>query len=520
MAREKQRLGEERAGKGWRYRKMHGGKTWTSKVYRTLTRRTRAEAWQNFVEFREQQRDERQTALLSLLKPDGETHDEEAIKASGLSPIDASREVFRQLTIVDLRKFADLCRQMGDQEAVEDLLSKVQIMEDNKDLSLTALEKIYKYIREFPVWKLAERSLPRIRESQNASLNAKVLADEYVESYHDKAKRQQGSYGQYGLVKRGLAVFTEWFGSNRSMETFDQQEWKRFSESLKKRCDSKEFSPTTAHDYQKISAAFLRHLGSEIPELATFRTLNLSSSVHHISPERREPVTLTIEEVKALLDNSNDRTRLYLLLMLNCAMYQQDISDLMASEIDFENGRVIRPRSKTKKAKKANQEPFRFNWLLWPTTYGLLCTLAKRDGVALLNTQDNRLVTHAEASRRDTVRSAYRRVVDKLKKRGVLPKGWNKTLKLLRKTGTNIIAACPDPDTSAFYNVYLNHSTVAQNHYLTGGRPHAKFDEAVRYIGEHLGQYPAEEPSAVASTAEPKTKPPRRKSKSRSVRGS
>jgi len=82
--------------------------------------------------------------------------------------------------------------------------------------------------------------------------------------------------------------------------------------------------------------------------------------------------------------------------------------------------------------------------------------------------------------------------VRKLKKRGLLPKQWGKTLKSLRKTGANLIAECPDPDISTFYNHYLNHSTVPQNHSLASGRPHAKFDEAVRYIGQQLGQYPAD----------------------------
>lgn len=514
MAREKQRLGVERAGTGWRYRKMYGGKTWTSKVYPSLTRQTKAEAWQNFVEFRQRHSVAQRPGLLSFFKPDGVTLDEEAIKASGLPARAVSREVIRQLCVAAYKSFADLVSHAGDHEGSEEALSKARFLESDETMSLSDLFTTYQHISTFPAWKITAHSLPRIRGRRDASLNAKVLADEYVESYRDKAKREQGSHGQYGLVKRGLTVFTDWFGSNRSMETFDQQEWKRFSESLKKRCDSKEFSSTTAHNYQKVVASFLRHLGSEITELATFRTLNLSSSVHQISPERKEPVTFTPDEVKALLDNSCERTRLYLLLMLNCAMYQQDISDLMASEIDFANGRIIRPRSKTKKANKTNRVPFRFNWLLWPTTSDLLSTLAKRDGVALPNKEGNRLVTHAEKSRRDTVRSAYRRVVDKLKRRKILPKEWNKTLKMLRKTGTNIIAACPDPDTSTFYNQYLNHSTVAQNHYLAGGKPHAKFDEAVRYIGEQLGQYRADtQPVIQVNTDDEAPRTPRRKTK-------
>ncbi len=203
---------------------------------------------------------------------------------------------------------------------------------------------------------------------------------------------------------------------------------------------------------------------------------------------RKEPVTFSLEEVRTLLEHATERTRLYLLLMLNCAMYQQDISDLKASEIDFANGRIIRARSKTRKARRTADQPFEFNWLLWKPTLELLRKYAAGNGVALQSANGSSLVTHTPKSRNDAIRSAYQRLVQKLKKKGDLPADWKKTLKSLRKTGANIVSQCPTPEIAAFFLQYLNQSKVAQGHYLQSGQPNARFDEAVRYIGQQLGQ--------------------------------
>jgi hypothetical protein len=44
---------------------------------------------------------------------------------------------------------------------------------------------------------------------------------------------------------------------------------------------------------------------------------------------------------------ASDRTKLYILLMLNCGMTQQDISDLLVTEVDWAAGAITRKRSKS-----------------------------------------------------------------------------------------------------------------------------------------------------------------------------
>ena len=171
--------------------------------------------------------------------------------------------------------------------------------------------------------------------------------------------------------------------------------------------------------------------------------------------------------------------------MLNCAMYQGDIADLNHKEIDWEKGRIIRPRTKT--ARQAlttgKGEPYRCNWALWSTTWKLFQQHANREGICLLSNDGNPLIVNQTNARTDTIRSAYVRLVKKLKNRKLLSADWNKTLKQFRKTGANLIQSSELHGQS--YSMYLNHS-VAKQSYLTSGKPVPTFDAAIRWLGEQI----------------------------------
>ncbi len=65
--------------------------------------------------------------------------------------------------------------------------------------------------------------------------------------------------------------------------------------------------------------------------------------------------TFTAEEVRGLLaacDGFSERTKLYLLLMLNCGMYQNDIAELHADEVNWSKGTLTRARSKTRERQR------------------------------------------------------------------------------------------------------------------------------------------------------------------------
>ena len=60
--------------------------------------------------------------------------------------------------------------------------------------------------------------------------------------------------------------------------------------------------------------------------------------------------------------------------------------------------------------------------------------------------------------RHDKIRSAYCRVIRKLKAKKSLPESWNKTLKQLRKTGANVLEKLNDH--ANFDEVFLDHVAV------------------------------------------------------------
>ena len=62
------------------------------------------------------------------------------------------------------------------------------------------------------------------------------------------------------------------------------------------------------------------------------------------------------------------RTKLYLLLMLNAGMYQADVSDLGADEVNWQAGTITRKRSKRWKAVGSMSVTYK----LWPETVELL----------------------------------------------------------------------------------------------------------------------------------------------------
>ncbi|HEY3788458.1 MAG TPA: hypothetical protein VGL71_06365, partial [Urbifossiella sp.] len=69
-----------------------------------------------------------------------------------------------------------------------------------------------------------------------------------------------------------------------------------------------------------------------------------------------------------MFQSATDKTKLYLLLMLNCGMYQNDVAELAASEVDWKTGTITRKRSKTRDRKDAPTVCYK----LWPETLRLL----------------------------------------------------------------------------------------------------------------------------------------------------
>lgn len=137
----------------------------------------------------------------------------------------------------------------------------------------------------------------------------------------------------------------------------------------------------------------------------------------------------SVKECQDFYKNANQRTKLYILLGLNCGFTQIDIATLLHSHIDWVKGIISRKRNKTD-AEQVHK--------LWPITLQLLkAELApKKNGesLALLGQNDQKLVSDSEdtTTRFDYVRQSIK-VLKKKLIRQKLKAGIPKLFKLAKR---------------------------------------------------------------------------------------
>ena len=147
--------------------------------------------------------------------------------------------------------------------------------------------------------------------------------------------------------------------------------------------------------------------------------------------------TFTVDEVRALLaacDGFSERTKLYLLLMLNCGMYQNDIAELRQDEVNWSKGTLTRARSKTRE----RNGPV-VTYKLWPETFALLKKHRAGGELALTTDEGNPLVKYwledGKMRRYDAIQSAWTRLAEKMG--GKIRLG----MKHLRKTSATMLGS-------------------------------------------------------------------------------
>ncbi len=185
----------------------------------------------------------------------------------------------------------------------------------------------------------------------------------------------------------------------------------------------------------------------------------LSTEELKITVPDPEIETFSVEQVKMLLGAATDRTKLYILLGLNCGYTQQDISDLKPSQVDWEAGRITRKRSKTKTMRRVPT----VSYSLWVPTLALLKqemapkgsdrVLLTENGGPLLSMRD----AGGKTVKTDAVRLAFRRLKQKKKIDG--------GFKLLRKTAASMLA--DNEQFESLKDLFLGHAaaSIADKHY-------------------------------------------------------
>jgi hypothetical protein len=163
--------------------------------------------------------------------------------------------------------------------------------------------------------------------------------------------------------------------------------------------------------------------------------------------------------------------------MTNCGMTQIDVSDLLDTEVDWEEGRIIRKRSKERNSENVPV----VNYKLWPLTFKLLQKHRSGKERVLLTESGKPYVrkelVNGKTSKADGFASNFVHLKKRLKLK--LP------LKELRKLSATRLEE--HKEYGRFGSYFLGHSprTVKDKHYAAPSQ--ALFDEAVAWLGEQLG---------------------------------
>jgi hypothetical protein len=193
---------------------------------------------------------------------------------------------------------------------------------------------------------------------------------------HAVCQSGQMSEGRYDAYCRNINKFSAWIGAETAIDGIDEVRLEGFFNHLSSSVAEQKYSPNYAHTLLMTAKQF-------ICRLAELRLIPLPGNIrsrrfrfNHSASAKIE--TFTVEEVRRLLaacHDSSERTKLYLLLMLNCGMYQNDIAEMRKDEVDWKAGTLTRARSKTRE----RNGPV-VTYKRWPETFAPLKKHRAKEG--------------------------------------------------------------------------------------------------------------------------------------------
>ncbi len=290
----------------------------------------------------------------------------------------------------------------------------------------------------------------------------------------------QMSEGRYDGYCRNIGKFVAWIGPETSIEAINEDRLEGFFNHLSSQISAQKFSATYAHTLLMTAKQFISRLAEKklIPLPGNLRSRRFR--FNHSAPTKIE--TFTIEEVRTLLttcDGFSEKTKLYLYLMLNCGMYQNDIAELREEEMNWKQGTLTRARSKT----RDRNGPV-VTYKLWPETLSLLKKYRSTNAdLVLTSDEGNPLVRFwlegGTARRYDIIQSAWTRIAAKMNLKKI-----RLGMKHLRKTSASLLGQHPQFKFYANYFLADSPRGMADRHYVTPSNE--EFFRALDWLREIL----------------------------------
>ena len=317
-----------------------------------------------------------------------------------------------------------------------------------------------------------------VGESIPSDKSLSGLSQRFLHLSETRVQDGELSAAEHDLAHRCVHHFVDWIGPNNSPIVITPDKWEAYWRHLRELIANKRRSREYAKKDWRYARSFIEWMAN-LDKLPVPK--NLHDKRYKIGESHGKVITFELSEIKQILEGAPGQLKLHLLLMLNCGFYQNDISSLLHSEVDYEAGKITRQRSKTRQH-HGDKIPT-VSYKLWPMTAELLCRHRSNDPLlALVNLRgkpwvEEKIVDNRVKSRRDGIKSNFAHLAKDLK--------ITKPLKSLRKTSATLLDS--EAKYSRFVQHFLGHAskTVAEEHYLDrGGSP---FDEAIMWLGQQYG---------------------------------
>ncbi len=267
--------------------------------------------------------------------------------------------------------------------------------------------------------------------NQDIDRTLAIRIKDYLENERIRVVNGDLSTHQYDSARVNLNHFQQWFGP-KTIDAIDEDciegYWRHLSQA--------EIAVESRIKRQIFAHSLIKYLAEK-------KLIPLPSNINSKRFKFKKHATIvpnfTHEEIHKLLEASSGQVRLHILLMLNCGMYQNDISELVQSEVDWKKGTITRRRSKTKDRKSKDIPTVTYK--LWRCTFDLLKQYRQETGdIVLLTERGNRWVSsrleNGILKRADNHHSTW---VNLVKKTGI-----RKASKLLRKTAASTLDNHPE----------------------------------------------------------------------------
>jgi len=359
----------------------------------------------------------------------------------------------------------------GQMSAIKILLG-VEDTEDNRRF-LASLINI-------PRWDDRERIDTANPVAVDRTLEACIHS--WLKTQFDRMRAGGISPGAYENLRREAERFRDYAGSSRDVATINEVVVDTYYNHLLKLTGDRTRSGTGAGMSADSAKTALRVMRTIVHHLHNLRLLtelprNLDAGCFTVAVAKVK--IFTVDQVKILLAASTGQMRLHIMIALNCGMYAGDISDLRDDEVDWQQGRIIRKRSKERGVKDAPT----VNYKLWIKTFELLKEHRSGGATVLLTKSGGSwcwesIGDDGKLRSSDNVATNFTRLRSKIGG-GLLP------FKHLRKTGNSLFKTQADFTDLGSHYLGQVPQTVEGRHYSVP--PQIRFDRALAWLGSQFG---------------------------------